>query len=126
MKYANNANPKKSAKAYGRNMRISTKSSVVVCRAISGLQLIKAESLLEGMVSGKRHLNGKYYTKTAEGILNIVGNAKNNADSKGMDPDSMIVKASAHKGFRLWTPRRFKLARTKAKNTNIQVVLEAR
>jgi len=126
MKYANQTNPKKSARSYGKNMRISTKSSVTLCKAINGLRVDKAEGLLKGLVEGKRDLHGKYYTKTAHNILDILVSAKSNAESKGLEVESMVVKASAHKGFRLWTPRRFKLARTAAKNTSIQMVLEAR
>jgi ribosomal protein L22 len=124
MKYALNPKPKKSSRVYGRNLRVSTKNSVAVCRAVSGMTLKKAESLLEGMVSGKRDLNGKHYTKTAEEILGLLRSARNNADFQGLEPDNMVVRVSAHKGFKLWTPRRFKLRRTTGKNTNIQVVLE--
>lgn len=126
MKYVLNPNLKRSSQAYGRNLRVSNKSSVTVCRAISGMPLRKAEALLEGLVSGKRNLHGKYYTKTAGEILALLGSARSNADAKGLEADGMVVRASAHKGFRLWTPRRFKLRRTTGKNTNIQVVLEER
>ena len=123
LKYTFNANPKKSVRVYGRNLHISTKNSIIICRTINGMRLDKAETLLHGMVKGKRDINGKYYTKTSAEIFGLLKSARGNADAKGIEPDAMIVMASAHKGFRLWTPRRFKLRRTATRNTNVQMVL---
>ena len=43
LKYALELNPKKSSRAYGRSLSISTKSSVIICRVISGMNLIKGK-----------------------------------------------------------------------------------
>jgi len=123
LKYSLKTDAKKSSRAYGRNLRISTKSSIIVCRVINGMRLGKAESLLEGLVSGKRSLKGKHYTKTSGELLGLLKSARSNADAKGLDADAMIVMASANRGFRMWTPRRFKLRRTAGRNTNVQMVL---
>lgn len=125
-RYTLNLDPRKSAKAYGRNLRISTKSSVTVCRAINKVKYVKGKKLLDNLVNKKRSLNGKYYTKSATEILAVLENARNNAEVKGLDTNKMIIHSSAHKSFRFRTPRRFKLRRRTAKNTNIQIVLEER
>jgi large subunit ribosomal protein L22 len=121
--YVLNLNPKKSARAYGRALRISTKSSVRVCRAISGNNLIKGKRLLQDLIDQKRSLDGKYYTNASMEILNIVKSAESNAEFRGLDTGRLVILASAHKGFTFIRPRRLKMRRTRRKMTNIQVVL---
>jgi len=123
-RYALNLNPKKSAKVYGRALRISTKSSTIVCRAISGKNLAKGKRLLRDLIEQKRDLEGKYYTNSSKGILNILRSAEANAESKGLDLNRLIIFASAHKGFTFIRPRRLKMRRTRRKMTNIQMVLQ--
>jgi large subunit ribosomal protein L22 len=123
LKYAFNPNPKKSAKAYGRGLRISKKNSQIICKEISGMNLIKGKSLLQGLVDQTRSLDGKYYMNAAKEILEIVKSAENNAEFKGMDVNKMVIHASAHKGFTFHRPRRFKMGRQKRKVAHIQVVL---
>ncbi len=122
--YALNLNPKKSAMAYGRALRISTKSSTVVCRMISGKNLTKGKRLLEDLINQKRSLEGKYYTNSCKGILNVIKSAEANAEFKGLDTSRLVIFASAHKGFTFMRPRRLKMRRTRRKMTNIQVVLQ--
>ncbi len=110
-------------KVYGRSLRISTKNSVEVCRAISGMRLDKAIEFLERLLAKKESLNGKYYTNVVKELLKLLHSAKSNAEYKNLDALKMIVHASAHKGFTFHRPRRLKLARVKMKITNIQVVL---
>ena len=122
--YALNLNPKKSARAYGRALRISTKSSVMVCKAVSGKNLEKGKKLLQDMISEKRSLEGKYYTNASKGILDIIMSAEANAEFKGLDASRLVIFASAHRGFTFMRPRRLKIRRTRRKMTNIQVVLQ--
>jgi len=126
LKYANNPNPKKSVKVYGRNLRISTKSSVHVCKAITRTSALKAKNLLQNLSAEKVSLDGKYYTKVVGEMLDLLKLAESNAESKGLDADKMVVHASAHQGFTYQTPRRFKLARRQSKMTNLQIILEER
>lgn len=121
--YALNLNPKKSARAYGRALRISTKSSTIVCRAVSGKNLVKGKILLQDLVDQKRSLEGKYYTNASKQILNVIKSAEANAEFKGLDLGRLVIFASSHKGFTFMRPRRLKMRRTKRKMTNIQVVL---
>lgn len=124
VEYTLNLNPKKSARAYGRALRISTKSSVTVCRTISGMNLLKGKRLLGDLIMEKRGLDGKYYTNASKEILNVVKSAEMNAEFRGLDTGRLVIFASAHKGFSFIRPRRLKMRRTRRKMTNIQIVLQ--
>jgi large subunit ribosomal protein L22 len=123
LKYALELNPKKSSRAYGRSLSISTKSSVIICRVISGMNLIKGKSLLDDLLTGKRNLEGKFYTNTTKEILILLKSAESNAEFKGLDTTRMIIYASAHQGFTFYRPRRTKMKRMQKKVTNVQIVL---
>lgn len=122
-KYAMNPNPKISVRVYGRNSRVSSKKSVIVCRKITGMNLEKAKKLLEGMLNQKQSIGGKYYTNSTKELLDLLNQAENNAEFKGLDTTRMIVHASAHEAFTYIRPRRFKMKRQKRKLANLQVVL---
>lgn len=126
LRYAFNPNKEKSARAYGRALRISRRSSSILCSELRGMNLVKGTRLLNDLVSKKRSLNGKYYTNTAKGMLDLLGSAQANAEAKGLDPDKLSIYASAHKGFTFWRSRRFKMGRQKRKICNLQVVLMQR
>lgn len=126
LRYTFNSNPKKSAKAYGRALRISTKDSAILCNAVSGKQLDRGKKILEDLISEKRDLAGKYYTNVSGELLNIIKSAESNAENKGLDTDRLFIHASAHKGFSFWRPRAFKMRGQHRKVTNLQVVLEQR
>ena len=126
MKYALNPPADKSVKVYGRGLRISRKSSTVVCREISGKPLHKAKAVVQRLVSKEQDLDGKYYTNASTQILEMLRSAENNAESKGLEAARLIVNASAHQGFRFFRPRRFKNRRQRRKVTNIQLVLQER
>ena len=126
LKYAINPKANKSVKVHGRNIRVSTKHSAIVCKAISGTTLEKAHRMLESVIAARTSINGKYFTKTSSELLLLLGSAKSNAEFKGFDAERMMVHASAHRGFSYSTPRRFKLARRQGRMTNLQIVLEVR
>ena len=119
-----NLNPKKSARAYGRALRISTKGSVVVCKAVSGKNIVKGKKLLQDMIEEKRSLDGKYYTNATKHILYVIKSAESNAEFRGLDLNRLIIFASAHRGFTFMRPRRLKMRRTRRKMTNIQIDLQ--
>ncbi|HLD57112.1 MAG TPA: uL22 family ribosomal protein [archaeon] len=122
--YAYNPKTEKFARAYGSALRISTKSSTQVCRAITGLNLQKGKGLLSSLLEEKKSLDGKYYTNTTSELLGLLKSAESNAEFKGLDTEKLIIHASAHTGFAFWRPRRFKMRRQRRKVTNIQIVLE--
>ena len=116
----------KSARVYGRGLAISGKSSVVICRKITGMRSDRAKQLLQNLVSQKQSLDGRFYTNASKEILNLISSAEKNADSKGLDTEKLYVHASAHKGFSFFRPRGWKRRREQRKVTNLQVVLVQR
>jgi ribosomal protein L22 len=124
-KYAFNPEGRTS-RAFGRGLRISGKSSLVVCRKVTGMRSDKATQLLRNMVSQKQSLDGKFYTNASKEVLNLIESAEKNADSIGLDTEKLYVHASAHKGFSFFRPRGWKRRREQRKVTNLQVVLVER
>ena len=124
LNYVLNPLKKKSVKVYGRGLNISGKDSRILCRKITGRSLPKAKAFLQRLVDGTENIGGKYYTKAAGEIHGLLKSAENNAETKGLDAERLIVHASAHKGYRFMRPRRFKMRRQQRKVTNIQLVLQ--
>ena len=126
IRYALNPKPEKSVKVYNRGARVSRKNSVTVCRAISGLQLEKGRRMLTGLLNHRESLGGRYYTNVAKELSEMLRSAENNAEFKGLDPGKLVIRASAHKGFGFFRPRRFKFRRSRRKVCNLQMVLVQR
>jgi len=124
MPYAFNPNPKKSVRVYGRGLRVSPKSSVIVCRAISGSNFAKGKDLLTRIADGKESLDGKHYTNTTKAVLELLKSAESNAEFKGLTKEKLVIHASAHKGFTYMRPRKFKARGQQRKIANIQIVLQ--
>lgn len=116
----------KFAKARGRNVKASTKSSVIVCRAIRNKPLKRAKRLLEDLSTGKRELEGKYYTKSVREILNLVNSCEKNAEFLGLDSDRLFVHARAHGGEIMHRKRRKSGFGSRMKSTNIEIMLVER
>ena len=117
------------AKASGRDLRISFKHAVEICREIRGMRLKDAMRFLEdvikkkrpvpfrryhGKVAHKRGLSGwpagRYPVKAAREILKVLKNALANARFKGLDEDRLyIIHAQAQQGPRIrkYIPRAF-------------------
>jgi large subunit ribosomal protein L22 len=125
-KYAFNPDPRKSVRVYGRSLSVSAKTSEIVCKKITGMNLEKAKKLLENMVSQKHSLEGRYYTNTSKEVLSLLKSAESNAEVKGLDTSRLMVHASGHQGYRFMRPRRLKMRGTRKKITNVQVVLVER
>ncbi len=142
-------NVEKIARAIGRELRISPKSSVEICRAVRKKSVEKAKEFLneaidmkrpvpmkkfKGGVAHRRGLEnayaGKYPTKAASQILKVLESAETNAEDKGLDTERLFVKhISTQRGrvIRGILPRAF--GRASAHNeqtTNIEVVLQER
>jgi len=126
------------AKAYGRDLGISTKKSVEICNNIRGKPLKKAEQILEKAITKERPIvmkryikdsahkrgmaTGKYPVKAAAEILKILKNAESNAQSKGFTIKDLIVfHAVAHKASTPW--RYGRQRRRKTKRSHIELVL---
>jgi len=132
------------ARAYGRELRISPKDAVEICRVLRGMKLSDAKKLLKDVqkkvrpISYRRHKKklahktkmgpGAYPVKAAKEILKVLENAEANAKYKGMDEEKLvIVHASAYKGTVIpgIIPRAFGRA-TPANRplTNVEIILK--
>lgn len=143
------------AKALGRELRISFKESAEIAKVIRGMGLDEAIEYLEKVVEMKapvpytRHRKqvahrrgvgelfpelqtpvGRFPVKAARSILKVLRNARNNAESQGMDPGRLvIVHAAAHRGryLKRYMPRAFSRSTPWfSSTTNFEVVVAER
>lgn len=135
------------AKAYGREMRISPKHAMEVCRAIKRMKLAVAKDFLQAVAEKKKAVPyrshrkkiahrrgltkwdaGQYPVNAARAILKVLGNAEANAKYKGMSEEKLrIVHASAQKGITIpgFLPRAFARATPFNKpTTNVEIILK--
>ncbi len=133
------------AKALGKEMHVSPKHAVEVCRAIKGMKLDRAKEYLQAVVDKKRPVpfkrhrkklahrrgaggSGRFPEKAARAILKVLGNAEANASYKGLDAEKLrIVHASANKGITIpgFMPRAFARATPFNKPlTNVEIILK--
>jgi len=120
----------KHARASMREVDISHKHAIEICRVIKGLKLEKAKDYLEAVVSKEQPVPfrsyhtkvghrselkgmlpaGRYPVKAASEILKLLNNLEANCEYKGMDLDSVyIVHANAYPGVKIkkFQPRAF-------------------
>lgn len=111
--------PDRTAISSAREIDISPKASREICNTIKGMFLDKAKEYLEDVIQMKaavpykRHKKhvahrkelskwpaGRYPIKAAKKILEVLENAENNAEFKGLDVERMkIIHAATHKGM---------------------------
>jgi large subunit ribosomal protein L22 len=139
----------KTVRAMGKDLRISFKDSVEICKAIKGKRLSFAKKFLNEVIDLKRAVpyrrfkkglahhkglskfySGAYPQKTSEHILKLLNNAEANAEFKGLDMDRLFIKhinakrARVLKGF---IPRAFGRATPfNTTTTHIEVWLDER
>jgi large subunit ribosomal protein L22 len=139
--------PEKTAKASGREIRVSHKHAREVCRTIKGMMLTNAKTYLRDVIDkkkavpfrrhkkklGHRHgiekaFAGRYPVKTAQQVLRVVEAAEANAENKGLDVDRLrIFHAAAYPGMKIkrFTPRAHGRASPKYETTtHVEIVLE--
>ena len=140
-------NPEKTAKASGRELKVSHKAAREVCRAVRGMKLSTAKEYLRDVIAmkkavpyarytkklGHRHgiehsFAGRYPIKTTEQILRVIEAAQANAENKGLDVDRLrIMHAAAYPGMKLkrFTPRAHGRASPKYDiTTHVEIVLD--
>lgn len=118
-----------SAKASGRDLRISPKAAREICRAIRDMRLEEARQFLQDVMAKKRPVPyrrynkevshkrgiqgwyaGKYPVKAAGELLKILGSLEANAEVKGLDMERLkITHAAAQRGrfMKRYIPRAF-------------------
>jgi large subunit ribosomal protein L22 len=113
--------PEKTAKASGREIRVSHKNTREVCHAIKGMPLANAKHYLQNVMIkkqpvpykrytkklGHRHgiqnaFAGRYPIKAASKVLIVLKAAEANAENKGLDLDRLtIMHAAAYPGMKI-------------------------
>merc|ERR1711924_339819 len=115
VKYAREpANPTKSAKARGSDLRVHFKNTRESAMAIKKMGLYQAKQYLEDVLEHKRVIvfrrfcggvgrtaqaknegstngQGRWPKKTVKVLLDLLRNAESNAENKGLDMDSLFV-----------------------------------
>ncbi|MDI6856015.1 MAG: 50S ribosomal protein L22 [Candidatus Thermoplasmatota archaeon] len=146
LNYSLKVEPEGSAKALGRELKISPKKSMELCCAIKGKKLADAKKYLEDVIAlkravpfhrfkrdvphrkGKGIMAGRYPVNAAKGILETLQHAEHNAEYKGLDPDNMyIYHIAVHRGrvIKGRMPRAFGRATPWDTHTsNIEVILK--
>jgi large subunit ribosomal protein L22 len=140
-------NPEKTAKASGRELKVSHKAAREVCKAVKGMDLSKSKEYLKDVIAKKKpipytrytkklghkggmqkHFAGRYPKSAAERILRVIEAAEANAENKGLDVDRLrIIHAVAYPGIKLkrYTPRAHGRASPKYETTaHVEIVLE--
>jgi large subunit ribosomal protein L22 len=140
-------NPDKTAKASGRELKVSHKAAREVTNAIKGMTLAQAKDFLRDVQVKKRPVPYKRYTKklghkggmqkcgvgrfpikATASILGVLQAAQANAENKGLDVDRLsIFHAAAYPGMKLkrYTPRAHGRASPKYDiTTHVEIVLE--
>ncbi len=142
--YTQESDPETTARAIGRELSISPKHAIVICRHLKGWPLERAKGFLEDVIAKKAavpdtrygssgHRRGKvgpgrFPEKAARHILKVLEGAEANAEYKGLVVDDMvIVHMAAHRG-RAWEGR-FPRARGRAtpkihETVNVEVILK--
>src|SRR4030042_4142077 len=138
--------PEKTAKASGREIRVSHKHAREVCKTIKGMTLTHAKEYLKNVIikkqpvpfkrfrkkAGHRHglekaFAGRYPIKAAAKVLIVLEAAEANAENKSLDLDRLtIMHAAAYAGMKIkrFTPRAHGRASPKYETlTHIEIVL---
>jgi large subunit ribosomal protein L22 len=139
--------PEKTAKASGREIRVSHKNTREVCRTIKGMTLTHAKEYLKNVINkkqpvpfkryrkkaGHRHglekaFAGRYPIKAAAKVLIVLEGAEANAENKGLDLDRLrIMHAAAYPGMKIkrFFPRAHGRSSPKYDTlTHIEIVLD--
>jgi large subunit ribosomal protein L22 len=139
--------PEKTAKASGREIRVSHKAAREVCRTVKGMRLAKAKTYLRDVMEkrkavpfrrykkklGHRHglekaFAGRYPVKAAQKVLRVIEAAEANAENKGLDVDRLrVLHAAAYQGMKIkrFTPRAHGRSSPKYDTTtHIEIVLD--
>lgn len=140
LKYAfNSYNKELMVRAVGRDMSISKKQSVEICKWICRRPLQKAKKILEETIALKRAIPftrfnwnvghragmgpGRYPQKAAREILAVLKSAEANAQVKGLNTGNLqIIHINAQKAS---TPLHYGRQRgTHMKRTHVEIVLQ--
>ena len=137
----------KTAKASGRELRVSHKHAREVCKTIKGMKLDRAKDYLRQVILKKKAVpfrrfnkkvghrkgldhafSGRYPVKAATHILMVLEGAEANAEYKGLDMERLrIIHASAYPGMKIkrFIPRAFGISSPRFNTlSHVELVLE--
>ncbi|MEM1698443.1 MAG: 50S ribosomal protein L22 [Sulfolobales archaeon] len=141
------------AKAMIWDAPISRKEAYEILKILRGKKLSEAKKFLEDVIAMKKAVPyaryklsiahkpglsdsfpkwsspiGRYPVKAAKCILRLLNNLENNAESKGLDLERLvIIHAAAHRGpyLKRWMPRAFGRATPKFRSlTHVEVMVK--
>ncbi|MEA3430972.1 MAG: 50S ribosomal protein L22 [Nanoarchaeota archaeon] len=127
------------ARCVGKDLPISTKHSIEICKFLKGKSLEKAKYLLVEISEKKQALKftrfnkgvghkpgigpGRYPVKACKAIHHLLGSVEGNAVYKGMDGDNLIIKHIAcHQASR--PMKQSRRTRGESKRTHVEIVVE--
>jgi len=123
----------------GKDLNISTKHSLAICRFIKGKNPTEAIFLLESIIKKRialpmrgeiphRHNmpkgmpQGRYPIKASKCFIKLLKNLNANASVNGLSADSLkIVLAKADRGSRYYRPTRIGYGRKRKKQTHVLI-----
>jgi large subunit ribosomal protein L22 len=108
--------------------RVSRKDSMLLFNQIRNKSITKSKRFLDELIKQKKNIDGKYYPKASQTIIELLDNAEKNAEAKGMDTERLFIKvAKANKIFRFYLPKsRFSHRGKLAKICHLEVEIEER
>ncbi|MFA5176442.1 MAG: 50S ribosomal protein L22 [Candidatus Nanoarchaeia archaeon] len=126
------------AKLNVQGLRISTKQSIEVCKAIRDQDLDKAKKILQDSIDLKKPIPfktfnrdmghkkgmaaGRFAVNTCTEMLNLLNSVEKNAENKGLTGNLFIAKAVANFGPTSWHFGRKR--RRQMKSTHIELILK--
>ena len=140
-------NEEKTAKASGRELKVSHKAAREVCRHIKGMMINDAKQYLRDVQAKKKSIpytrynkklphrhglvnsfSGRYPIKACGEILSVLQSAQANAENKGLDVDRLrIIHAAAYQGIKLKRYKPRAQGRSSPKfdtTTHVEIVLD--
>ncbi len=104
-------------------MRASTKAAEKICRALNRKDFSKAKKFCEGLIEQTVSLDGKFHTKAAGMILELLESAEKNAQHRNLPVEGRTLFISAHQGPKYLRARRKRMFGSRMKVTHVQAVL---
>ena len=127
-------NTKKQAIVQGKNLPISTKHAIAICRFLKGKSISESNLLLEkvikkkmvvpfrGEIPHKKGVPGRYPINASKTFINLLKNLSANASQKGLSIEKLKISGKANLASRASKPGR--LGRRKFKRTHVLLIGE--
>jgi len=118
------------ATAYAKlfDARISPKHSSVLGKELRGKNVSKAKEILEGLISGRRNIDGRRYVNASKKLLEVLNAAEANARIKNLDAEKLFVKnIKTDKASKFMRPRSlWHMRGQERRSINILIEIEER